>query len=265
MRAPDGTAYALRGSAEAPLVVLIHGLGLNREVWDPVVQALQADYRVLTYDILGHGQTPHPGEPQTLATMARQLGGLLDHLGVRAAALVGFSLGGMIVRRFAQDEPERTLALAILHSPHRRTPEAQAAILARVAQAAVQGPAATVEAALIRWFSDAFRLGNPAAMQKVRGWVLGNNPATYAQYYRILADGIEEIVAPRPPISCPTMVMTADQDYGNGPDMTFAIAAEIAGSETVILPGLRHMALMEDPPSTNAALVAFLTRVVPNG
>lgn len=265
MRAPDGTAYALRGSAEAPLVVLIHGLGLNREVWDPVVQALQADYRVLTYDILGHGQTPHPGEPQTLATMARQLGGLLDHLGVRAAALVGFSLGGMIVRRFAQDEPERTLALAILHSPHRRTPEAQAAILARVAQAAVQGPAATVEAALIRWFSDAFRLGNPAAMQKVRGWVLGNNPATYAQYYRILADGIEEIVAPRPPISCPTMVMTADQDYGNGPDMTFVIAAEIAGSETVILPGLRHMALMEDPPSTNAALVAFLTRVVPNG
>lgn len=59
--------------------------------------------------------------------------------------------------------------------------------------------------------------------------------------------------------------MTGDQDYGNGPDMARAIASEIGGSETVILPGLRHMALMEDPASTNAALQALLARVVPHG
>ena len=48
-------------------------------------------------------------------------------------------------------------------------------------------------------------------MDKVRGWVLGNNPATYPDYYRILATGIDEIVAPNPPISCPTLLVTGDE------------------------------------------------------
>jgi pimeloyl-ACP methyl ester carboxylesterase len=260
----DGTVYDLYGPSGAPLVVLIHGLGLNRDVWAQAIPALSAHYRVLVYDILGHGETPPPVPLPTLGLLSRQVAGLLDDLGMRAAVLVGFSLGGMIARRFAQDHPDRALGLAILHSPHLRDEAAQAAIVARVDQAAGNGPASTVEAALTRWFTDDFQRKNPETMQKVRHWVLANNPATYPQFYRILADGIDEIVAPQPPIACPTLVMTGDQDYGNGPDMAHAIASEIGGAETVILPGLRHMALMEDPASTNAALQAFLARVVPH-
>lgn len=259
--APDGTAFALHGPKDAPWVVLIHGLGLTHAVWDQMVPALAPRFCVLTYDMLGHGQTPWQPNPD-LAALAAQLARLLDHLGCTRAALVGFSLGGMIARRFAQDYPTRTQALGILHSAHRRTAQAQAAILARVLQAQSEGPSATVEAALQRWFTDDFRTQNPALMDKVRGWVLGNNPATYPDYYRILATGIDEIVAPAPPINCPTLVMTGDEDHGNGPEMTFAIAAEIVGAQTLILPGLRHMALMQAPALTNAPLLAFLTRVM---
>ncbi len=265
MRSANGTAYDVFGPHGAPLVVLIHGLGLNRGIWDQVIPALSADFRVLSYDIQGHGETPPPADQPSLKLLAKQIADLLDSIGAKTAILVGFSLGGMIARRFAQDYPARTLALAILHSPHRRTADAQAAILARVEQAGGEGPAATVEAALVRWFTDDFRRDHPAVMQKVRGWVVANNPSTYPQFYRILADGIDEIVAPRPPITCPTLVMTADQDFGNGPEMARAIAAEIVGAETVVLPGLRHMALMEDPQSTNAALLSFLGRVAAHG
>ncbi len=261
IRAADGTTYVLHGRADAPLVVLIHGLGLTHEVWDQVIAALSPKFCVLTYDMLGHGQTPSQAKPD-LSALAAQLARLMDELGRTQAALVGFSLGGMIARRFAQDYPARTQALAILHSPHRRSDAAQAAIEARVAQAQGQGPSATVEAALQRWFTDDFRAQNPAMMDKVRGWVLGNNPATYPDYYRILASGIDEIVAPNPPISCPTLVVTGDEDYGNGPEMTFAIAAEIVGAQTLILPGLRHMALMQSPALTSAPLAAFLTKVL---
>ncbi len=265
MPAPDGTAYDTYGPADAPLVVLVHGLGLTRAVWDLTIPDLAKNVRVLAYDIFGHGQTPPPLDPPSLALMARQLADLLDHCGAKAATVVGFSLGGMIARRFAQDFPDRTQGLVIMHSPHRRTPEAQAAILARVAQASDAGPASTVEAALARWFTDDFRFANPSVMNLVRGWVLANDPKTYPSFYSILADGIDEIVAPQPPISCPTLVMTADQDYGNGPEMSTAIAAEIAGAETIILPGLRHMALMEDPARTNAALGRFLQKAVLRG
>lgn len=261
MRTADGTFYTLHGPKDAPLVVLIHGLGLNHEVWDQTHPALTANHRVLTYDLLGHGQTPPPDVLPTLSLLSAQLAALLEHLGAPSAGLVGFSLGGMIARRFAQDAPGRSRALAILHSPHRRTRQAQAAILARVEQADEAGPASTVEAALGRWFTDAFRRANPAVMDRVRGWVLANNPKTYPLFYRILADGIDEIVAPQPPLVCPTLVMTADQDFGNGPEMARAIAAEIAGAQTVILPGLRHMALMENPAATNQPLAAFLAKV----
>ena len=160
IRAADGTTYVLHGRADAPLVVLIHGLGLTHEVWDQVIAALSPKFCVLTYDMLGHGQTPSQPKPD-LSALAAQLARLMDELGRTQAALVGFSLGGMIARRFAQDYPARTQALAILHSPHRRSDAAQAAIEARVAQAQGQGPSATVEAALQRWFTDDFRAQTP--------------------------------------------------------------------------------------------------------
>lgn len=264
-RSPDGTAHELSGVEGAPAVVLIHGLGLRRDVWQWLTPSLASRYRVLAYDLLGHGDSVNPPAHPGLKTLSDQLASLMDHLGIARAALVGFSLGGMIARRFAQDRPDRVTALAILHSPHRRTPEAQAAILARVGQARANGPAATVEAALVRWFTDGYRAANPQVMGLVRGWVMANDPAVYPSLYRILAEGIDEIVAPMPPIACPALAITGDEDYGNGPEMTRAIAAEIEGAEAVVLPGLRHMALAEDPDAVNGPVLEFLDRVLGGG
>ena len=258
--APDGTAYDLAGRDRAPVVVLIHGLGLNRACWQWLAPGLAARYRVLSYDLPGHGESAAPPADPTLKTLSDHLTGLLDHLGMERAAIVGFSLGGMIARRFAQDHPARVTALGILHSPHKRSDTAQAAILARVAQAKSDGPQATVEAALERWFTDAYRAENPAMMDLVRGWVLANDRNIYPHIYRILATGIDEIVSPDPAIACPALVITGTEDYGNGPEMTHAIAAEIKGAEALVLPGLRHMALAEDPDAVNLPLIAFLDR-----
>jgi pimeloyl-ACP methyl ester carboxylesterase len=241
--------------------VLVHGLGLNRHCWQWTTPALSDRYRVLAYDLFGHGDSAPPPETPSLTLFSRQLTGLMDHCGIESAAIAGFSLGGMIARRVAQDVPGRVTALAILHSPHRRDPAARAAILKRVEQARSQGPGATVEAALERWFTDDYRRANPAMMDLVRSWVLANDIAIYHTIYRVLADGIDEITVPDPAIACPALVITGDEDFGNGPDMTRAIAAEIAGAETCILPGLRHMALAEDPAAVNTPLRGFLDRV----
>ena len=257
---PTAPRIDIHGPLDAPAVVLIHGLGLNRALWAATTPALTR-FRVLTYDLLGHGQTPSPpGTAPTLADLTRQLAGLLDDLRLPGAALVGFSMGGMVARHFAQTHPARVTALALLNTPHARAPEAQAAVSARVTEARTIGPAATVEAALARWFTDAFRGTNPAAMDLVRAWVLANDPATYPLYYRIFADEVADVVAPVPALTCPTLVITGDQDYGNSPAMARAIAAEIAGAKVVLLPGLRHMALMEDPPAVNTPLADFLAR-----
>ncbi len=253
------TAFDQTGPAGAPVVVLVHGLGLNRAVWQWMVPALSQHFRVVSYDLLGHGESPPPAGQPALRDLADQLAALLDHLHIARAAVVGFSLGGMVARRFAQDHPDRVWALGLLHTAHRRTASAQAAIQLRVAQAAAHGPAATVEQALERWYTASCRLSRPDLMDLTRAWVLANDPRVYPLFYRILADGVDEIVAPSPPISCPALVLTADEDYGNGPEMSAAIASEIKGARLVILKGLRHMALAEDPGAVNRPVIDFLT------
>ncbi|MBL4767970.1 MAG: alpha/beta fold hydrolase [Rhodobacteraceae bacterium] len=258
--APDGTIYDLQGRDTAPVIVLIHGLGLNREVWQWLIPALTKEYRVLSFDLSGHGgSTPPPVRP-SLTMFSDQLTALMDHCEIETATIAGFSLGGMIARRFAQDHPARCAALIILHSPHQRSEHAQSAIIRRVEQARRAGPASTVEAALERWFTDDYRKNNSEMMDLVRRWVKANDSAIYHTIYRVLADGVDEITAPIPPVKCPMLVITGDEDYGNGPEMTQAIAAEVTGAQIHILAGLRHMALLENPDAVNVPIRAFLDR-----
>ncbi|MEQ8897609.1 MAG: alpha/beta hydrolase [Roseovarius sp.] len=259
---PDGTAWERFGQRGAPTVVVIHGFGLNRAVWQWMIPALEDGYDIIAYDLYGHGDSAPPPEVPSLALFSRQLQGVLDACEVPSAAIAGFSLGGMIARRFAMDDPDRCRALVILHSQHLRSEMAQAAIEARVVQAEKEGPEATVDAALERWFTDDFRAQNPGMMALVRGWVVSNDKAVYPAIYNVLARGVTEIAAPHPPLSLPALALTADEDFGNGPAMIRAIAAEIDGGEALILQGLRHMALAEDPQAVNAPVRAFLDRVL---
>jgi (E)-2-((N-methylformamido)methylene)succinate hydrolase len=257
----NGTTYDLTGPEDAPVVALIHGLGLTRAVWQWLLPDLKK-FRVLTFDLIGHGQSAPPQGDPTLKDLSDQLANLLDHLNINKAAIVGFSLGGMIARRFAQGHRDRTTALVVLHSAHTRTEKQQAAILFRVAQAEEHGPEATVELALQRWYTDAAQATRPDLMDLTRHWILANKRAIYVKFYRILAHGVDEVVAPKPPLTIPTLVLTGDEDHGNNPDMSIAIATEIPRARLVILKGLRHMALAEDPPAVNRPVVGFLTEVL---
>ncbi len=257
--ATDGTCFDLSGNG--PVVVLVHGLGLNRAMWQWLQPAL-ARYTVLSYDLYGHGDSANPPTPPDLRLFAKQLVNLLDELNIEQCAVAGFSLGGMIARRFATDHADRLSALAILNSPHRRSVQAQQAVADRLAQLQHHGPGATVDAAISRWFSETCQAQNPALIQQVRQWVMANDPQVYPTIYRVLVEGVEELIAPEPAIECPTLVLTADDDSGQPPAMAEAIGAEIAGSRVEIMTGLRHMALAEAPDVFNPLLLSFFDSVL---
>ena len=258
----NGTVYQLNGSEKAPVVVLIHGLGLNRLIWNEYQPLLSSRYRVLTYDLFGHGDSAPPPAKPTLSLFAEQLRGLLDSLDIDRCAIVGFSLGGMINRRFAMDYPKRVSALAILNSPHERSPEQQKLVEERAAQTSEGGPAATLDATIERWFTAEFRAARPEVISQVRQWVLANDPIIYSQCRRVLATGVIELICPQPSITQPTLVMTAEHDSGSNPAMSQGIAAEIPGARTIIVPGLQHMALVEQPRLFTAPLLQFLGEVL---
>ena len=261
MKSPDGTVYDLLGPEDAPVIALIHGLGLTRSTWDGHLAALSESYRVLNYDLAGHGGSAIPDGEITLSTFSGQLVRLMDHLGIGKAAAVGFSLGGMINRRLAMDHPDRVWALGILNSPHERGAEGQALVEQRAKDTGSGGAAATINTTLVRWFTEGFCDKAPDAVARVRAGVLANDPEAYAKCRWVLANGVVELIRPEPPITTPALVMTCEHDTGSTPAMSRAIASEIGGSEVMIVPGLQHMGLVERPDLFIGPVLEFLDRV----
>jgi pimeloyl-ACP methyl ester carboxylesterase len=254
----SATAYDVCG--EGAPVILIHGLGLSRAMWQWQVPALETKFQVVSYDLLGHGESPKPAGPYTMQQMVGQLDDLMIDLNISRAALVGFSLGGLINRAFALAYPDKTTALVILNSAHARTAAQRDSIELRVRQAKESGPAATVDAALERWFSEDFARREPQVLEQVRQWVIANDASVYPDLYRLLAEGDKGLEIEISEIDCPTLIVTGEEDHGNSPVMTRQMAALMPNARAEILPGLRHMALVEDPATINGLLVEFLQR-----
>jgi pimeloyl-ACP methyl ester carboxylesterase len=239
-------------------VVLIHGLGLSRRLWDAHLAAF-AGYRVLNYDLYGHGESGPAPEQATLTVFADQLARLMDHVAMEHAHIVGFSIGGMINRRFVLDYPDKVASLVILNSPHNRGEAAQLAVEERAKAARDQGAFATFDAAVQRWFTPEYLEKGPGPAL-VRDWRVQVSDEAYAQTSWVLANGVRELIAPEPPIAVPSLVMTCENDVGSTPQMSVDIGAEIAGSQTHIVPRFKHLGLMEDPAAFTGPICDFLSR-----
>jgi len=253
-----GTKFQLRGNPNKKALVFVHGLGLNKEMWQWLPKELEQEFTIATYDLFGHGESPFPEKTPTLKMFSLQIQELIDHCDFDKIILAGFSLGGMIVRRFAQDFPERVEGLMIFNSPHTRSKKQQTSIESRVNLSNQFGPKATVSAAIKRWFTEKFQRENPLIINKIKEWIISNKPSIYPKIYKILAYDLDEIINPQPPINCPALVVTADQDYGNDPEMSKEIANEIKQSQLCIIQNLKHMALVEDPTQFGSIIRQFL-------
>lgn len=253
---PDGTAFDMVGPSDAPVVSLIHGLGLSRTLWDAFLPELSKHYRVINYDLYGHGNSAPPPATASLSLYANQLAQLLNHLSIERTSVIGFSIGGMINRRFALDYPQHLSCLAILNSPHNRGEQAQAQVEARAATVREQGAMATMDDALKRWFTPDY-LASSNSPDLVRQWRNQVDPESYAQAAWVLANGVRELINPTPAINVATLVMTCEHDSGSTPAMSHAIAAEIQNASTIIVPRLQHLGLMEEPKSFSTPIVQF--------
>ena len=253
----NGTSINLV-SSNGPYVIMVHGLGLNKMMWDWQTKELSKYYSIITYDLIGHGNSKDPGEIINLEYFSNQIVEIMDYLSIDQTALIGFSLGGMVARKFAIHFNEKLWGLAILNSAYERNEKSRDAVQQRVNMAKKDGPSATIDNALERWFTEKYRRENQATMNLIRQWVLANKKDVYPKVYQVLVDGVDELLGEKLPITCPTLVLTGDEDYGNSPEMSMKISKQINDSIVKILPGLRHMALIEDADTINKILVDFL-------
>jgi len=110
----NGTTLATHEwPGSGPAIVAIHGLTSNHTVWYPVADALAGSHRLIAYDLRGRGDSGKPEQGYSLAEHCADLLGLLDHLGLARAIVMGHSLGAHIGVRFAAVHPERVAKLVL--------------------------------------------------------------------------------------------------------------------------------------------------------
>ena len=250
------TSYGIDGTG--PPVVLVHGMGLNRSMWDWQMPFLTPHFEVIRYDLLGHGSSDKPVKEYDMGDFVDQLARLTDGLGRERFALAGFSLGGLIVQAFALAHPDRVSALAILCTGHDRSDAERTSMLDRLALAEREGHVATVEMALKRWFTNGYSVRQPAVIETVRRWMTDNDPTVYPLVYKVLATGDKPLAQTISAIVCPTLVLACEEDHGNSPAMAYRMANLIPNAHVAIVPKLRHMGLAEDPEAVAHELLPFL-------
>lgn len=113
----DGLTINVRDLGEGPAVLLIHGWSLSGEVWDRQLRVLaEAGYRAVAMDQRGHGDSDAPLTGYGIEDLTADALGVLDALDIESAAVVGWSLGGMVGLRLAHEHPDRIRALVMVAS-----------------------------------------------------------------------------------------------------------------------------------------------------
>lgn len=247
--------YLVDGPADGPSVVLSGSLGSDMRMWEPQVPALAgAGYRVVRYDHRGHGGSPVPPGPYSLADLGSDVLALLDRLRVRRAHFVGLSLGGMVGMWLGRHAPDRLRTLTLCCTSAELGPPSGWADRAAVVRA--QGTGAVAAAAVGRWFTPRWRAAHPESTSGYEAMVA----ATPAEGYASCCAAIEtmDIAKHLATISAPTLVIAGADDPATPPQHAERIVEAILVARLEILSPAAHLANVEQPDAINGLILGHL-------
>jgi pimeloyl-ACP methyl ester carboxylesterase len=255
----DGTKLDMAGRGRS--LVLIHGVGMDLTMWEPLIACLGDRFQLIRYDMIGHGGSPKPTGPYRLVDFVAQLQRIVGTLDLAEFDLLGFSMGGLVAQGFAATGDARLRRLILLNTVYRRSPAERDAIHQRVAKVRSGGFPASVEAALERWFTPQFRAAYPDQIDAVRRHMLSNDLAAYAAAYEVFATADAELSESAARIGVPTLVMTGSDDQRSTPGMAEALAADLPLGTLALLPAQRHLTPFECPDLLARHILSFLAGV----
>lgn len=245
------TVVASRGET-GPAVVLIHALGLDWRMWEPLMTALAVGRRVFAYDLRGHGSATGAPPPRTMNDLAADLFRLLDVLGLEQPHVVGLSYGGGIAQTAAIAHPARFLSLSLLAT----TDFPFETFEARARAAEADGMAAQIAPSITRWFTPESIATNPWGVRYARECILRDDAADWAAAWR----GFKSLDVQHrlTDFAAPVLVMAGEKDLSCPPDLMAGIAQRISNASFRVLPTAPHMMSLETPALVAKALNDFL-------
>lgn len=247
------------GPVDAPAVLLGPSLGTTLNLWDPQVKALADRWRIVRFDLLGHGRSEVPPGPYTIAELGAEVIALLDELGLACVHYAGISIGGAIGQWLGVHHRERLHSLTIVSSAARFAdpsswPE-------RAARVRAEGTEWLVPSRRGAWITEDFAAANP----DTEAWLLAMLRTTPLEGYAACCEAIGafDIRSRLAEISTPTLVICGEEDPATPVSMAREIADGIPEARLVIVPGASHFANVERPALFTRTLEEHLTATGP--
>ena len=241
-------------------VIFLHAFPLNRTMWEGDIAALldEQRYRLVALDWRGFGESDVTGEITTMDILAGDVVALMDHLGIEQAVLCGLSMGGYVAFACWRQYAQRIGGLILADTrPSADTPETQAnrENVARLAE--TQGITAVADLQLPRLISDYTRQHDPLVETRIRQMMNTATPSGIAAASRGMARRADssDLLAG---ISCPTAVITGQQDAIIPLSESQAYAERIPGAQFVTIPNAGHLSNLEQPDTFLATISSFL-------
>lgn len=250
--------YVDQGDPAALPVVFLHGFPFSRRLWDREVELTAARWRAIAVDLRGHGESSVGDGQYTIEGHVDDLIGLLDHLGIERAVLVGLSMGGYIALRAVERNPERVRALVLADT--RSEADDDAGRLKRaetIRTVKAHGAEVFARAFLPAVFAPASLTGKPEAVELIRATIAGTAPLSLAGTLLALA-ARTDTTASLHRIAVPTLVLVGEHDALTPPAAARALQERIPGARLQVIPGAGHLSNLENPAEFQAALLEFL-------
>lgn len=239
--------YEIAGPAEGPILLLGSSLGTDLSMWDGQLP-LASRWRLVRFDHRGHGRSPAPPGPYTIADLGLDVLELMDALGLERTSYGGLSLGGMVGLWLAANAPERIDRLVLLCTAAWMPTAAAYAERA----VAVRGDGSTgriAEAVLERWLTPPFAAARPEVCEHLRSMLLATSAEGYAACCEAIAamDLRDELAQ----IAAPTLVISGAGDPATPVELQAEIAAAIPHARHEIVAPATHLAAVEQPDRVN--------------
>jgi pimeloyl-ACP methyl ester carboxylesterase len=241
-----------------PPLLLIHGLGSSGRDWEKQIDSFAKEFRVITFDLRGHGLSGKPPGPYSIGMFANDTLALIAALKIAPLHMVGISMGGMVAFELAVGYPEILRSLTIVNSyPEMRveTLREHLQVWRRFLSLEVLGMRGTGVILGRHLFPKPDQ--NDLRGLFVTRWS-ENDKSAYREALRAILNW--DVEAQLGEIRCPVMVVASDQDYMPLEEKQ-AYVAKIPNAKLVVIEDARHAVTVEKPEHFNAILEKFLAGV----
>ena len=251
------THYSIFGS-EGPFLIFIHGVGLCGDIWEPQVRYFSTNYRVITYDFLGHGFSASHSKSPSIDDYVEQLNELVNSIDISSFSLVGHSMGAIISVAYSLKYSNKINALIPLNIVYNRSSKAKEEVLGRANLILNSGEIGNIDQTISRWFANKTDSVHIKKINRVRELLLDAPLIGYGNAYKLFAESDSIFENMLHNLECPVLYLTGSDDPNSNSKMSQEMASKTPKGLTKSIDNEAHMMAYIAPEKVNPIIEDFL-------